>query len=143
MFSWFEGYCKMCRIFLRAFAPFRHPSPFISHIKWMQKVMFTPIYILLNFLFHSFKAGLIIVESILLYSNIHFFLLDNEIFMLASVVMIVGCGFLVGIVKFPSFMFKHSSNIAFNSSGLAFLISSPLNTSPRWTISKNTICFQC
>ena len=71
------------------------------------------------------------LKSILLYSNIHFFLLDNEIFLLASVVTIVRCGFLVGIVKFPSFKFKHNSNIAFNSSGLAFLVSSPLNTSPR------------
>ena len=107
----------------------------------MQKIMFTPIYILLNFLFHSFKAGLIILKSILLYSNIHFFLLDNEIFLLACAVTIVQCGFLVGIIKFPSFMFKHNSNIAFNSSGLAFLNSSPINTSPHWRISKNTICF--
>ena len=61
--------------------------------------------------FHPFKAGLIILKSFLLYSNIHFFLLDNEIFLLASVVTIVRCGFLVGIVKFPSFMFKHNSNI--------------------------------
>ena len=83
--------------------------------------MFTPIYILMSFLFHSFKAGLIILQSILLYSNIHFFLLDNEIFLLGSVATIVRCELIVGIDKFPSFMFKHNSNIAFNSSGLAFL----------------------
>ena len=75
----------------------------------------------MTFLFHSFKAGLIILQSILLYSNIHFFLLDNEIFLLASVVTIVQCELIVGIDKFPSLMFKHNSNIAFNSSGLDFL----------------------
>ena len=32
-------------------------------------------------------------------------------FLLASVVTIVRHGFLVGIVKFPSFMFKNNSNI--------------------------------
>ena len=55
--------------------------------------------------------------------------MDNEIFLLASVVTIVRCELIVGIDKFPSSMFKHNSNITFNSSGLAFLNSSLLNNS--------------
>ena len=56
-----------------------------------------------------------------------FLLFVNTIFLLASEVTIVRCRFLFAIVKFPSFMFKNNSKMAFNSPRVAFSFSDSLH----------------
>ena len=58
--------------------------------------------------------------NILLYLNIHFFLFDNGISLLARVETIERCDFLLGKDKFLSFIFKQSSKMAFNSPCVVF-----------------------
>ena len=113
---------------------------YYERFKWIRKTHLNTYLYFLNFLFHSFKAGWIMLYNSLLYFNIHFFLFDNGI-SIARVETTERCDFLLGKDKFPSFIFKKSSNIAFNSPCVAFFISSILNRSPRWSISRKLMCF--